>query len=254
MKKLSLKLIASIAAIGLLGSTLASGQVLLAVDFNLSGDPASPTQSGFSSWNFASTTVTSPQSQSFGIYTVNLIGNGDNIAGRDRTSGGNPTPPNGGSFTQSDLMRDFVQGLARTGATIDNVPTTAANNTSFTISGFAASTQYTFQLWALDRGANNGNVTSWWNTTNGTGANATSLGSIVNSTAAGAPANNNAFSVSGTVTSDANGFLRFGATNTSPQQVFMNGFQVSVIPEPTTALLIGLGLGGILLRRRCRIA
>ncbi len=114
-------------ALTLWSMPVASAQVLLAVDFNRT-DNSSPTQSGFTGWNISNANNNSPMANTFGDYTVTLIGNGNIIAGRDRTPHSNTT-----NFTQSDLMRDFVQGLARTGVSQDLVPTTAANNTSFTI-------------------------------------------------------------------------------------------------------------------------
>ncbi len=221
-------------------------QTILSVDFNLDEATDSPTLAGFNAFSLPSTDASSGTiAQSFGEMTVTLIGDTTtSLKGRDRgeVSGGV-------GFNYSDLHRDFVQGLERTGAPTDAVATTAATATSFTISGLAANTQHQIQLWNLDKDFNNGNNLSWWDTTNGTGDDAVFIGSIENSTSPN-PATNDDFSVTGLVTSDATGTLRFGATNTAPQAVFINGLELGVIPEPGSLALLGLGSLMILGRRR----
>ncbi len=71
----------------------------------------------------------------------------------------------------------------------------------------------------------------------------------------GAPTSLDSFSATGTFTSDGSGVLTIeltdtitaGADNPEPR---LNGFQLSVVPEPSTSALLGLGGLALILRRR----
>ncbi len=131
-------------------------------------------------------------------------------------------------------MRDLVTALTLT-----------STGTTFSLSGLDANTPYTIQIWALDRGFNYNASHSFFETTGGI---STSLGTVINSTTA-TPANNDEFSVTGTVTSDGSGVVNIGHTASAGNGA-IDGFQLTVIPEPSAALLGMVGSLLLLSRRR----
>lgn len=225
--------------------TTASAQTVLAVDFNASFDANSTTETSiaFSGFNTLTNGGSLNPSATFGAYTVQFFG--ATVQGRYRSS-----LTDSGSFTYNDMMEDLATNFNRVlNASATSATTPTAN--AFTISGLQANTTYQIQLWSLDRSFNNGAVQYWWNTTSGTGASATLLGSITNSTSI-LPTSNDSYSVVGTVTSSATGTLSFGHVTTLGNGV-LNGFVLSAIPEPSAfAALAGLFTLGFAAYRRRR--
>ena len=233
-----------------------SAQVLLAVDFNLSSNPDSLTETGFSGFGLSSSGGSSSGNttpQTFGAYTVALltgVTSGDSTAGlptgRYRTA-----LTDSGAFTYNHLYEDLAGQLART--TSATPATTAAGLSAFSISGLAANTQYSIQIWAMDATQNNGVVSAFYDTTVGTGASATLIGNTITNSNSPVLTDNNAYSTSGLVRSDENGVLRIGVTVTSGTGI-LNGFAISAVPEPSSLAALGLALLIFLGLSRCRRA
>jgi hypothetical protein len=113
------------------------------------------------------------------------------MGGRDRGY-----PLDVGAFTYGDLLRD---GIARTKLT------SAAGDYTLRRTGLKPSTAYNIRIWGPSSGADVNTTYSWFDTT----TNSNPLGSFLNGPSLFVATNNNDYSVFGTVTSDANGFLRF---------------------------------------------
>ncbi|MDX2110080.1 MAG: PEP-CTERM sorting domain-containing protein [Verrucomicrobiota bacterium] len=234
MKVLNSILLPLIATGALAAASSASAAVILAVDFNQTANANSITETGFSTFALpaGNGTIANP-SQAFGDITVNLLGL--SVSSRVRNAIADNAP-----FTYNDLYRDFANQLIVTSVAAGLQTTTNPTAHAFTIGGLAASTTYNIRVWTLDTGFNNGAVTAWYNTTAGTGASSVLLGAITNSTAP-TFADNNAYSVSASVTSDATGLLRFGAVTQNGVSGVINGFELTgtVVPEPSTYALMG---------------
>ena len=220
----------------------------------LSIDLGTAAQSPFQLWNVGadgtglrSTTfsISDLVSVPGGTLTAKIGGGSDapNIAndtGTINTRFRGNAPTNSGSFTQSDLLADRVVTTAGAGTGL-----------FLQLSGFAPNTTFSIQVWGYDTqtsplsGAKPGNFSLYDRTA---GAN-TLLGSF-SSTAGSLPADNNTFSVTGTVTSDANGVIMVESLSNIDGTGIMNGFVVSTVPEPMSLALVLGGLGMLAMRRR----
>lgn len=113
---------------------------------------------------------------------------------------------------------------------------------SLTGNAIAANTQYTLTFYSYDSGDTSKQTTfSGFNGTTGTSLVAPRSG------ISGQPDSINEYAVTGTFTSSATGTLTFALDG--PRTV-VNGFKLESIPEPSIALLGGLGLICLLRRRR----
>lgn len=175
-----------------------------------------------------------------GSVTVSIQGDSTgaagNVGGRDRGS-----PLDSGAFTLGDLLRD---GIART------KQTSAAGEYTVKLSGLLPATSYQLNLWSANSTADVGTVYSWYDTSIGSSL----LGTVTNGPSNPLTATSNTdYMVAGTVTTNASGELLLGVTssNLSATAGFINGFQLSSIPEPScTLLLSGIALAAGLRRRR----
>lgn len=212
---------------------------------NGQSNTVSPTQSTFQPFNLSGTSLDGVHTRTYGDFTVSLrtLVN----SGRDRGSPSADNPPN---FTRSALYRDLVQNIARTAAPVSNPAPTAANNyyAGLAVSGLAANTEYSFQFFAYDSG-NTNQVESIFDYTGSTAAGpGTLLGTITRPSPNVAPTTNNDYSLAVNVTTDANGRALFNFTADNPSTLavndgnpVLNGFIVSVVPEPASLALLGLG-------------
>jgi hypothetical protein len=139
------------------------------------------------------------------------------------------------TFTYGDLLRD---GIART------KQASTAGDFTFRISGLTANTPFTIRIWGADS-ANDVNTNfSWFDTTSGSNLLGTFLNGPNNPLTA---TSNTDYSVFGTVNSNNAGELLFGVTssNASPTAGFVNGFQLSSIPEPAGLALLTTLIGAV---------
>lgn len=242
---------------------LAAGLLALAITPALHADPVlrvdlggGATQSGFQAWNIGadgagpkSNTFTSTDLASVPTGTVGITLAGGNDAANmsantlslnTRTRAGAPT--NGGAFTQADLMVDRVVAT----------PTGGGNGLFLELTGFAPSTPFAVQVWGYDTQATGGAKVGNFNLLDRTGGANTSLGTF-SASAGQLPTDNNTFSVSGTVTSDATGKIVLETISNIDGAGIANGFVISTaVPEPTGLALVGAIACTTLTRRRRR--
>lgn len=253
-----------------------SAAVVLAVDVDMrtSGTATaipSTTAAGFQSFVIGGTTAssTTPTTLTYGAFSVTVggvagtataatgaapnVGYGSSkvatYSDRRRTAGtpAGPLPTNSGSFTGQDLLSDFLFSSDNNNGGLD-----------VTITGLAISTQYQFEVWSYDPSSLGTRVSDW--TANGT---LVADDYTFTNTAAGvpAPADDNFGKFSFTASSDATGQLLLSGRRTDASRngaatpaidvgVFLNGFRISTVPEPTAALLGVIPMAGLALRRR----
>ncbi len=261
MKNPLLLLTTTLAFVALGQSTPA--QTLLSVDVNDRTVVDTPnTVTGFLSYtlNGTTATVTAPSQQTVGSYSVtlapfddgldeNTVTNGlQNTTGaiddRDRT-----TPTNGVSLTYAQIYDDFVFAGASTGP---------SGGMNLTISGGALlpNTQYLISIYSFDSGstaAPQPRTANWLD-----GNNGDALVLTTSFSGGTAPVNDGDYRFTGLATTDGAGSLFLKGRNTTGYQpdgavspsVFLNGFEVSVVPEPSSVVLTMIGIGAFALRRR----
>ncbi|GAB5558758.1 MAG: hypothetical protein SynsKO_04050 [Synoicihabitans sp.] len=222
----------------------ATGQtVVMAVDYNDDDADQTPTESGFTAGVTGELNVITSIN---GIQATAITWNASN--GRDRTGS------LGSGAASHDFFRDMVVNLVPNGVTGD--VNTAPAQDMLTFTGLTPNTDYTIQLWSYDAQFNNNTDSYWWNTTAGTGANATYLGTITNFSSGNEPTKLDDYSFTTGVTSSELGELKFGLVVEAGSGQ-LNGFKLSTVsgsavPEPGSfALLLSLGtLGFVSMRRR----
>jgi len=213
------------------------------------------TQSGFS--GFALTTdgpgpVSRTFSVSDSISSPSLSITATVAAGSDATNMANNTgslnqrtrgnaPANSGAFTQNALLQDRI--VSTTGAGLFLELTGLAPNTTFSIQVWGYDTQTTGTM----IGSKSGTFTLLDRTN---GAN-TTLGSITN-TLGQLPTDNNTFSITANVTSDANGKIVVQSVSNIDGTGILTGAAISTstVPEPGRGMMGLMGLGLLLWRRR----
>lgn len=232
--------------------------MLLAVDFNdVRGTPTvtSPTETGFQAFDRDTATedttvgnATQTYATLGGNITVRfefLFGQGLAQLGVPRDRGLNNLGDNG-TFTQGDLLRDLFTNVNET-----------TNGTTIYLSGLAANTPYQIKLFSYDN-SNANSLFAYYDTTATTGVGGTKtgtgtgtlLGQFNNQSGAGTyPNDNNDFSLTATVTSSATGFISLGHTS-SLSGGAVNGFELTAVPEPSSAMAFVSGLAFLIVRRR----
>ena len=117
---------------------------------------------------------------------------------------------------------------------------------TFTFSGLQANTEYSAKAWVFDSAQGNNNKSFNFITAGGSGGGTTSITNTQNTLvfAQSGPFSLVNFTTTGT------GTATIGMENTAGSVSFVNAFQLTAIPEPSAALLGGLGLLALLRRRR----
>lgn len=181
----------------------------------------------------------------YGSITVTLDANtGMNY--RNRAVG----PSANGDFTYTGIIKDRIA----TGGAADST------GMILTISGLLPNTQYVLQIWGWDsngsaNGGSKAGTNKLYNVTGGRpedDANLVSFGSYT-TTAGQLPVDNNSFSATNVITTDANGtlaVLSYNLVDGIDGRGIMNAFMLSEIPEPSSALLSVMGAGLLMSRRR----
>ena len=183
----------------------------------------------------ASFPFTTPSDVTSGTTTVGLTSSAGNFRVIDRGTAANNLPA-GGAF--NNLYRDAV--LPNDGATL-----------TIGITGLNASTSYQLDLYSYDAQPVVRQET--FTVTGGTltGGTPTPSGNAVTFTANTVPNNQYDDAARLTVTSTAAGSITVVQSSTSTVP-FLNGLEISAVPEPTSLGLLGVGGLGLLARRRRR--
>lgn len=234
---------------------LVQAVTILAVDFDTSS-AVGDTETGFNKFNVTTGDVGPVTVVTYGAYTVRLAGD-SSIDGNgllDNSDGGTTATgylgrkrsvpaADTGSFTYSELYKDIVIGKD-----------SDANSLVLQIAGLEANTAYSLTLYSYD-GSSTGSQSTFF--TNRTGLSAAAAGTALGSVSWTNPYTfdsstpNSVFSLTTTITSDANGLITI-ASGGGGFSGRMNGFEIATVPEPATSLGLGFAGLGLLLRRRQR--
>lgn len=230
-----------------LGGSVADAAPLLAVDVNdrspdSTGDADSGTQPGFLPYYMGalggtgSVTNTAGVTQTVGDYSVTLApaagtGGTGAIDDRDRDFSFPST------LTYAELYDDFVfQGLVGGGLRL-------------TVSGgeLTPNTQYSVSIYAYDHGSTGTRTADYVDQNNN---DAYVLSTSFAGGGSAVPATDDANKYTGLAVTDANGALSLrGFTTSANPGVFVSGFEISAVPEPTAAVGL-IGLAGLFMSRR----
>ena len=220
-----------------IGFATTANAFVLSLDFGTAG---SPVETGFDKFALADGTT-----QTFGAITVSVATYGDGQQGSagapeffaDRDRG---NPPDNGSFTPGDLLRDwiFVDETER--------PPTLGEGIDITISGLTNNTSYDFVLWAED-GTNEDSFTDiiadWSANDTLVLDNIQIRGPYPTDNLAGNP-----FRHTFSATSDGSGEILLRGVD-APGSIGRSTHLISglrIIPEPTTLVLTFLGFVGLM--------
>lgn len=209
--------VAAILAVFLINGP-AYGQPILSIDFNDRGQSASTTMPGFDAFEITTTAGTGAQSNAtvrpVGAYTVTVASSGSGITYDDRLR---PDPQDGGDFTQSLLLRDFVFcGSATSGTGLD-----------ITIDGLESNQVYLVRIWSFDVSSTGNRVSDW-------SVNGTLLQADYVFNGANPPTDNtqNVFTMKAVATDQGRLLIqgRRDAATASAGSVFVNALQLEVAP------------------------
>jgi len=221
----------------------AQAQVILGVDF---GVTSSPVQAGYSAFGITSGSIAGPVTNSYtelnttyttGTVSITLAAGNtllgtSNLTARDRLA----PSTDSGSFTYSNLYRDFIN-------------TSANGNMTIGLTGLNASTAYQLTLYAYDN--SNGRTMTFTDFTTGsagaTGSITWTAGATFDSTTL-----NSVYSTTLNVTSDATGALVIRDIPTGSAPALINGLQLIAVPEPSSIGLCLVAAGGLVLSIRRR--
>ncbi len=209
-----------------LGASSAHAAVLL--DFNGWSGSSGPTQSGWDGYTLGGSGV-------YSEYTVAVTAIPTSVLqGRDR---GANNPPNGGSFTLSDMYRDFLY--------VDS-----GNGVNIVISGLTANAQYSGRIWSYDYAqratAASTFATDW-------SVNSVLVADNYSFAGWGLPTTDTIASFAFSTTANGAGQITIQGLRVTGNGVGINGLQLDLVPEPASAMLASLG-GVCMLARRRRMA
>jgi hypothetical protein len=194
--------------------------------YDVNDRTASDTQSGWTEVNLD------------GVNGVTFTGVGG-VFLDDRNRGTANTNGAGGDTDNNDMWKDFIFADER------GVNVSSPAGVDITVSGLLANTFYDVRLWAFDDLSDGGRYMTW---------NGVAL-SIPNTPD---PASLDSQLAEFTALSDASGNLLLEGRIGSPQgtccNVFVNGFELTAVPEPGTLSLLGIGLMGLGFARRYKKA
>lgn len=238
-----------LAAVVMLGAGTAHGDLL--VDFNDRGfNVISPTLSGWEGFALgpagqtATPTydVTSPVERSFAggidVTVSRIVVSGSPVI---RDNNYDPGPQNSGSFTQANMMRDFINASN----------TATGEGLNILVEGLIPNAQYEGRIWSYDPA--HATLPANWNIFDADWyANGTQFANDV-SLAGPLPTNNTDYSYAFSTVANANGEivirgLRDAASIGNP--VLINGLQLTLVPEPASTAIVGFGTLCLLGRRR----
>ncbi|HEX8916505.1 MAG TPA: hypothetical protein VF796_29405, partial [Humisphaera sp.] len=223
----AVKALAALTVFGFAASSASAA--VLAVDFGSTTNVS--TETGFQPFGVVEAGAPGPVSQSFavadpsvtsGSITVTLA-NGSSIAGTGVLLARNRgAPADSGAFTYGELYRDLA---------IANPSNTTLQ---LQLAGLNPSTQYDVTLYAYD--PNNGGTVTLTDVTTG------APGTVQSYTyAAGSVTANEQYGRTFRVTSTVDGTAAFtSTTNFNSSQGLLNGFQISAVPEPASAAVVGV--------------
>ncbi|HEX3601427.1 MAG TPA: hypothetical protein VHU84_14845 [Lacipirellulaceae bacterium] len=240
---------------------MAAAALLLAVDADDRGPPASNTLAGFSSYKMTGTTTASstPNTQAVGAYTVTMTAFDDGLdennvtAGVQNTTGQiddrlRTTPTNSGSLTYADLYDDIIFAGASTGPT---------GGLDLSVSGGAlvANTPYLVSIYSFDSGSTPAPQPRTANWLDGNNANALVVATTFNGGTL--PMANDQYKFTGVAMTDASGQLLLHARNTTGYAaaggatigVVINGFEIAEVPEPTSLAFTCIAMAMLAFRR-----
>ena len=234
------------------GVDVAHAAPLLAVDVNdrapdSTGNPDSMTQPGFESYLLTGLEGTNFQTAGVGPTRV--------LNGYSVTLAPAPTSPTSGSGIMDDRDRDFSLQPGSTMSYSEVYDDFVFNSTvgggiALTVSGGAleANTEYSVSIYAYDH-ASPGTRTARYvdsNNADATVLNTSFTGGIVPFTN-DSPGNKG----TGTAVTDGSGVLRLrGFTTSATAGVYISGFEINTVPEPTAAVAAAGLLGVFATRRR----
>jgi hypothetical protein len=225
-----LRIGASLLAAGLCAR--AAGASVLSLDFNArTSADAVDTQPGFTAF-----TLDDSGSTINGVkVTFSAIGAGTSLGDRDRTA-----PANGGAFTTSEILDDFVFAQA----TSNSVPT----GMDIRLEGLSPSSSYEISLFAYDSGSAGTRTARW--SGNGTALFTTSFTGAFSAI----PANDLVNRYDATALTDAAGTLTLsGRLAGGNPAVFADGLIISgIAPEPSSMATFAGIAACLFLRRRKR--
>ena len=164
--------------------------------------------------------------------TYAAVGAGVTVDDRERGTG------NSTDAAHQHMWMDFI---------FANGSNAAGEGLDITVEGLLANSVYDVRLWAFDSSSGSSRTATWTGSgAGGTSAELTFAGSGTK------PASLDDYVAEFTAQTDASGTLvlegrhKSGSTHT----VFVNGFQLTLVPEPTTLALAVVGLLGLRRRRR----
>ncbi len=211
-----LAVIAVLTACGLTSSNQATAVPLVAVDFGriVSGSPTA-VQPGFT--GIAGAPVEATHTEPVGVYTVTVAGEGFFSAG---FNAGNADP------SVNALYEDYYYHNA------------TANGVGITLSiaGITPNVDYDVKLWSYDMDNIFSPTPTLWAPT---GSTTGTSGSVTNF-ATPFPATLDDYSTTIRVRSTTGTLEVFGTTTGGSGGTRLNGFQLNVVPEPSTAALAGV--------------
>jgi hypothetical protein len=260
-------LVLVIAGMGVLGVTRAAvAAPLLAVDINDRSTTETPdTVAGFDAFTMTGTTAASSAAESRVIngYTVTLQAFDDHLDEQNGTAGvqdgvgqiddrDRATPTNSGSLTFAQIYDDFIFAGATTG------PTGGMDLTINSGGQLAPNTQYQISIYSFDSGSTplpQPRTAQWLDGNNGNAL-------VTNTAFSGAtlPTSDGQYKFTGVALTDASGNLLLKGRDTTGFEpttaaavspgVFLNGFEINVVPEPASLGFVALGALGMARSRR----